>query len=103
MDSVIAKLEEIETAAENIVAHAEDEKGAIEQRIQAKRDSFDEEMAGQTKEKLGAIKSEAERKMQQILQDEKEKDHSVIDNLEEDFQENHEAYVQEILERIIAV
>ena len=39
----------------------------------------------------------------QILKEEKERHHSVIDNLENDYNQNRKAYVKEILERIIEV
>ena len=42
-------------------------------------------------------------KMEQILKEEKERHHSVIDNLENDYNQNRKAYVKEILERIIEV
>ena len=103
MNSVIKKLTDIEMTAERIVDCAEAEKGAIEKRIQAARDAFDEAIDSQTEEKLVEIKAEAEQKMNQILEDEKNRHHSVIDNLEKEFEDNHEAYAQEILERIIAV
>ena len=41
--------------------------------------------------------------IQQILKEEKERHHSVIDNLENDYNQNRKAYVKEILERIIEV
>lgn len=103
MNSVIKRLTDIEMTAERIVDHAEAEKGEIEQRIQAERDAFDEAIASRTEEELAGIKAEAEEKMNRILEDEKNRHHSVIDNLEKEFEDNHEAYVQEILERIIAV
>lgn len=103
MDSVIKKLADIELTAENIVAHAESQKSVIERRIQTQRDEFDEALASQTADRLSEIKAEADRKMNRILEEEKKRHHSVIDNLEKEYNENHEAYAQEILEHIIAV
>ena len=80
MDSVFQKLEDIEMTAEAIVEHAEEEKAAIEKRLQEERDQFDAKLA-----------------------EEKERHHSVIDNLENDYNQNRKAYVKEILERIIEV
>ena len=98
MDSVFQKLEDIEMTAEAIVEHAEEEKAAIEKRLQEERDQFDAKLAEDTK-----IKQESEKKMEQILKEEKERHHSVIDNLENDYNQNRKAYVKEILERIIEV
>lgn len=102
MDSVFQKLEDIEMTAEAIVEHAE-EKAAIEKRLQEERDQFDAKLAEDTKQKLDQIKQESEKKMEQILKEEKERHHSVIDNLENDYNQNRKAYVKEILERIIEV
>ena len=40
---------------------------------------------------------------EKATEDEKKQQHSIIDNLEKEYEENHEAYAQEILENIIAV
>ena len=98
MDSVFQKLEDIEMTAEAIVEHAEEEKAVIEKRLQEERDQFDAKLAEDTKQKL-----DSEKKMEQILKEEKERHHSVIDNLENDYNQNRKAYVKEILERIIEV
>ena len=45
MDSVFQKLEDIEMTAEAIVEHAEEEKAAIEKRLQEERDQFDAKLA----------------------------------------------------------
>ena len=103
MDSVFQKLEDIEMTAEAIVEHAGEEKAVIEKRLQEERDQFDAKLAEDTKQKLDQIKQESEKKMEQILKEEKERHHSVIDNLENDYNQNRKAYVKEILERIIEV
>lgn len=103
MDSVIERLADIEMTAENIVAHAEAQKSEIEKRIQNQRDEFDQTLALQTEKELAGTKAEADRRMTRILEEEKQRHHSVIDHLEKDYEENHEAYAQEILEHIIAV
>ena len=72
-------------------------------RLQEERDQFDAKLAEDTKQKLDQIKQESEKKMEQILKEEKERHHSVIDNLENDYNQNRKAYVKEILERIIEV
>ena len=78
-------------------------KAVIEKRLQEERDQFDAKLAEDTKQKLDQIKQESEKKMEQILKEEKERHHSVIDNLENDYNQNRKAYVKEILERIIEV
>ena len=56
MDSVIEQLAEIETTAEAIVDHAEEEKHKIEKRIQAERDQFDEELELRLRRSLQPLK-----------------------------------------------
>ena len=90
MDSIIEKLSDIENTAEAIVEHAEAQKYEIEKKIQAKRDQFDKDL-------------EAEAKMDQILEEQREKNRSTIDNLRKEYEENHSAYAQEILKHIIEV
>ena len=82
MDSIIEKLSDIENTAEAIVEHAEAQKYEIEKKVQAKRDQFD---------------------MDQILEEQREKNRSTIDNLRKEYEENHSAYAQEILKHIIEV
>lgn len=103
MDSVFQKIEEIERTAESIVKRAEDEKSMTDQQLQDERDKFDADLADKTEKKLNEIRQASDAKMKQIMDDEKKRHHFVIDNLEEDFKENHEAYAKEILENIIKV
>ena len=103
MDSVFQKIEEIERTAEAIVKRAEDEKSTTDQRLQDERDQFDADLADKTEKKINEIRQASDAKMKQIMEDEKTRHHSVIDNLEEDFNQNHEAYAKEILEHIIKV
>ena len=103
MDSIIEKLSDIENTAEAIVEHAEAQKYGIEKKIQAKRDQFDKDLEAQTQKRLDEIRAEAEAKMVQILEGQREKNRSTIDNLRKEYEENHSAYAQEILKHIIEV
>ena len=79
MDSVIEQLAEIETTAEAIVDHAEEEKHKIEKRIQAERDQFDEELEAETQKKLVAIKKEADERMEQVMAEQREKNSFMLE------------------------
>lgn len=103
MDSVFQKLEDIEMTAEADRGARRREKAVIEKRLQEERDQFVRNWQKIQKQKLDQIKQESEKKMEQILKEEKERHHSVIDNLENDYNQNRKAYVKEILERIIEV
>lgn len=103
MNSIIEQLSEIESAAEAIVDHAEQQKGEIEKKIQAQRDQFDRDLEEETQEKLAAIRAETEAKMNQVLGEQKEKNQFMLDHLQKEYEEKHEIYAEEILRHIIEV
>lgn len=103
MDTVVKKLADIEATAEAIVEHAQAQKSEIEKKIQFQRDRFDAAIEDETQKQLSKIRQDAETKMEQILSEQREKNHSAIDNLKKEFEENHTAYAREILERITEV
>lgn len=103
MNSVIKKLEEIETTAEAIVEHAEAQKFEVEKEIQKKRDEYDRRMETRTEERLSKIRNEGEAKMEELLAAERTKNQVTIEKLKEEFAKNHTAYAQEILKQILEV
>ena len=102
MDSVIKRIADIEKTAEDVVNHAEEQKREIEEIYRAEREEFDQAIAAKTEEKLKKIREEAESKRNQLMEDEKNRQQAVIEGLEKEYEENHEAYAQEILKRIIS-
>ena len=92
MDSVIEQLAEIETTAEAIVDHAEEEKHKIEKRIQA-----------ESQKKLVAIKKEADERMEQVMAEQREKNSFMLEHLQKEYDGNHELYAKEIVRRIVEV
>lgn len=103
MDSVVEKLADIEATAEAITQHAQAQKVEIEKEIQDKRDDFDRKLEDKTQRKLAEIRKEGEDKMNRILEEQRLKNNSTIQNLEKDFGENHTLYAREILNHIIEV
>ena len=103
MNSVIAKLAEIEEAAEAIVAHAWEQKAVIEKDLQNKRNVFDQEIEEETQKKIAVIRKEGEEKMEKILEEQRQKNHSTIELLEKEYEENHNVYADEILRHMIEV
>ena len=51
MDSIISKLSEVESAAELIVQHAEEQKQILDEQMKEKTDKFDRELAADTETK----------------------------------------------------
>lgn len=103
MNSVIKKLSEIETTAEAIVEHAEAQKSEIEKKIQSARDQFDVDLEADTQQKLEAIRSEADAKMEHILAEQRQKNQVTIDELKKEYEENHVVYTEELLKKILEV
>lgn len=103
MNTVVKKLADIEATAEAIVEHAHAQKSEIEKKIQADRDRFDETIEDETQKQLAQIRQEGDEKMERILKEQREKNHSTIDNLKKEFEENHTAYAREILAHIVEV
>ena len=103
MNSVIEKLAEIEAAAEAVVERAGEQKAEIEKELQEKRDAFDRDVAARTKKALDLIRREREEKMEALLLEQREKNQSVIEELEREYADNHSAYAGSILQKIIEV
>lgn len=103
MDAIIKKLSEIEEAAEAIVEHANEQKIEVEHRLQKERDAFDRELEEKTQEKVRQIRAENEEKMERIVEERKKKNNQAIVNLEQEFADNHTAYAEKILKKIIEV
>ncbi len=103
MDAIIEKLAEIESTAEAIVDSAEKQKFEVEREIQRKRDEFDQNLNAETEKELDKIRMEGKKKMDQAIQEERAKNHSMIDSLEAEFKEHHTEYAKEILKHILEV
>ena len=103
MDTVVKKIADIEETAEAIVEHAQAQKSEIEKRIQNQRDRFDAAIEDETRKQLEKIRRDADTKMERILNEQREKNRTTIDNLKKEFEENHTAYAREILSHIAEV
>lgn len=101
MDKFVAKLSEIEHAANSVVVHAEEEKKALEQQIQDERNAFDADLERRTEKELSDIREGLERQMSQILARQKRKDASEIEKMQKDFEKKHTVYASEVLKRIV--
>lgn len=103
MNENIAKLSEIEMAADAIVKNADIEKTKLEKTMQDKRDAFDAEIEESTMKKVNVIRDELKEKMTNLLEAQKNSNRITIKQLEEDFEKNHKKYANSIFERIIEV
>lgn len=103
MSSVTTRLKEIETTAEAIVSHAQEQKIQIERELQEERDRFDKELERDTDRKLADIREEGDSRMEQILKEQHTKNIRILEELEQEFEEKHTVYADEILRHIIEV
>ena len=103
MESVIGKLAEIEETAEAIVRHAHEQKAEIASELQEARDEFDRVTEEETRQRISEIREGYEKRMSALIAEQKEKNHSVIEELKKDYEEHHAAYAGEILKNILEV
>ena len=54
-------------------------------------------------QRLETIRAEGNKKMEQVLDEERKKHRNTIDNLEAEFAEHHTEYAKEILKQILEV
>lgn len=103
MNSVVEKLDEIEVTAQAIVERAQEQKTEIERELQNARDRFDRELEEKTSREIAEVQKDGERRMNRILEGQREKNQSVLQNLKNEFEENHAIYAETILKHIIEV
>ena len=103
MNSVIEKLAEVEETAETIVEHARQQMGEIERKIQAERDQFDHDLEKETQEKLEKIKARSQMEVEKVMDRERKKNQTAIDDLKREYEENHDIYAEEIVRHMIEV
>ena len=82
---------------------AQEQKSEIEKEIQAKRDAFDQQLEEDTRRQLSEIRAEGEQKMNALLEEEREKNSYMIENLKKEFEESHTIYAQAILKKVLEV
>ncbi|MCP1100829.1 hypothetical protein M2454_000035 [Aequitasia blattaphilus] len=102
MDSIVEKLTEIENTAKAIVSHAEEQKFEVEKSLQNNRNQFDSNFDAELKKEIGDIRQNSEKKMADLLAEQKKENQHTIDVLIADYDENHGKYAGEILHRITA-
>ena len=103
MNENIAKLSEIEEAAEAIVKNAEATKTTLEKEMQESRDAFDTKLSEETEKKINTIRDDLNEKMTKLLESQSSDNNIAIQQLKEDFEKNHSEYAKSIFERIIEV
>ena len=101
MDSIISKLSEVESAAELIVQHAEEQKHILDEQMKEKTDKFDRELVADTEKKL--IRAGMQGSMDSELERLREESAKTINAYKREYELEHERYAQEIIKRITEV
>ena len=101
MKSVIEELAEIEATAQAIVEHAEVRKRDVEKEVMLMRREFDEKLEKETDAKLQKLREEREQMLNLKMEEERMKNSKVIEQLKNEFAENHSIYANEILQKIL--
>ena len=103
MDSILNKLTEIESAASAIVAHAEARKEVLDREYHDKRIKFDTEMEEKTSAEIQKIRSDMEARIMAVLDSQSGNHSNALVKLEQEYEQNHTQYAQDILKRITEV
>ena len=103
MKSVIEKLAEIEATAQAIVEHAEVRKRDAEKEVMLMRTEFDEKLSKETEEKLQKLREERGANLNRKMEEERKKNERFVEQLKDEFAENHTVYAKEILKNILEV
>lgn len=103
MDSIINKLTKIEDAASAIVAHAEDQKTALDSEYDKKRRDFDSALEADTQARIQEIRDRLEKDTSRVLDTQSDENTASIEALQKEYEERHTEYAREILRRITEV
>lgn len=103
MDSIVRKLSEIESAASAIVEHAEAQKEVLDREYHEKRSKFDNDLEKKTSGEIQKIRDHLEKKTQKLLEEQTGGQCDAIAALEQEYNERHTWYAQNILKRITEV
>ncbi len=101
MDSATEEMEEIEAAAEAIVAKAQEQKADIDKEIQQKQDAFDAKLMADTKAQIDKLHEDGTDQMNRAVESISAKSAQHVADLKVEYAQNHTEYAQEILKNIL--
>ena len=101
MDMIVDRLSAIELSASRIVASAASEKKRLEQQAQEKMDEYDRQTDRETQEKLKELQKTLDAQMKDELSGLKHSTEEAIRGMEKDYDANHEALADQILQKMI--
>lgn len=103
MNDVVARLSEIDAAAQQIVDQAASRKKELTSKNLEERKGFDEELESKTKETLAELSDRLEEKNRQRLEDMKTENEQALAHLEQTYQSSHTQMAEQLFRRVIEV
>ena len=103
MNDVVARLSEIDAAAQQIVDQAAGKKKELNSKSLEERKTFDQELESKTKETLEELSDRLEEKNRQRLEDMKAENEKALKELEQTYQSNHAQLAEELFKKVIEV
>lgn len=101
MDTVIKKLSEIEEAAGSIMEDAGARKHAFAQEMEARTEAFDAQLEKETGEEIAQIQKKMEADMNTLLAKQTADCQALLKELDENYNQRHEAYVKTLFQQMI--
>lgn len=101
MNTVIARLSEIESAAVRISEDAALEKKALAKEYEDKTKAFDQEIDAQTDERLENLRKELREKADRELKKMHEATQKILEGLDQEYERDHEKISQQLLDKMI--
>lgn len=101
MNTVIARLSEIESAAVRISEDAALEKKALAKEYEDKTKAFDQEIDAQTDERLENLRKELQEKADRELKKMHEATQKILEGLDQEYERDHEKISQQLLDKMI--
>lgn len=103
MDTIVAKLSEIEAAAVSIIMNTDVQKKEYEQKIAETKQAFDAELSDKTAKTIHSIKADSKVKLEKELETLKTNHELALNAFENEYEQHHESYAAQIIKRITEV
>lgn len=101
MDRIIKKISEIEAAASSVMEHANQEKKAFAEKMDASTRAFDAELNAQTEAELLKLRGTLEADMNSRLAAQKAEAEQTLRRMETNYETHHQEYARELFQALI--
>lgn len=101
MDTVIAKISEIESAATAIMENANERKKAFANEMEERTAAFDTQLEAETNTRVGELRARMEIEMNERLAKQRDDSKKILEAMEQRYQEHHTEYVEELFKNMV--